>query len=306
MLLGIHTYSLHLHGFGPTDICGSAARPKAMDILGLMDYALKIGIDGLHITPTDCGGTDEANLREIGRAAREKGLFLEYNFSFADPYDPGLNNTFEEAIGNARYLGADVAKVSMDIVRPRPIGASRFHPDVMRQLENVVRHLKRAAPLAEEVGIKIAVENHTDTFSSEVLWVVDKVDHANVGTCIDIFNAMMVLEDPMAAVENLVDKAFTNHFKDHRIEFTQYGARLVGVACGDGDVDLKRAYSLIRERSLSNRIIIEVEYDPGDVGYEKSLRLEKEALEKSVRYCREILGIGKKNSKTKNGNDKTD
>ena len=73
MLLGIHTYSLHLHGIGPTDICGSAARPKAMDILGLMDYALKIGIDGLHITPTDCGGTEEANLREIGHAAREKG-----------------------------------------------------------------------------------------------------------------------------------------------------------------------------------------------------------------------------------------
>ena len=291
MVLGVHTYSLHLHGFGPTDICGSVARAKAMDIYELMDYALEIGVDGLHITPTDCGGTDAANLRAIGRAAQKKGLFLEYNFSFADPFDPYLNNTFEEAIGIARQLGADVAKVSMDIVRPRPIGASCFHPDVMRQLENVARHLKQAAPLAAEAGINIALENHTDTFSSEILWVVDKVDHPHVGTCIDIFNAMMVLEDPMAAVENLVNKAFTNHFKDHRVEFAQYGARLVGVACGDGDVDLKRAYRLIKERSLSDRIIIEVEYDPGDVGYEESLRLEKEALEKSVRYCRETLGI---------------
>ena len=54
---------------------------------------------------------------------------------------------------------------------------------------------------------------------------------------------------------------------------------------------MKRAYQLIKERSPSERIIIEVEYDPGDVGYEESLRLEKEALEKSVGYCREILGI---------------
>jgi sugar phosphate isomerase/epimerase len=291
MLLGVHTYSLHLHGFGPTDICGTAAPCKAMDIFELIDYAVKIGVDGLHITPTDCGDTDAENLKKIGKAAKEKDLFLEYNFSFADPYDPDLNNTFEKAICNAKHLGADVAKVSMDIVRPRPIGASRFHPDVMKQLKNVVEQLKTAAPLAAKEEVKIAVENHTDTFSSEVLWVIEQVDHPNVGACIDIFNAMMVLEDPMKAVETLVDKAFTNHFKDHRIEFAQYGARLVGVACGDGDVDLKRAYQLIKERSPSERVIIEVEYDPGDVGYEASLRMEKEALEKSIRYCRDTLGI---------------
>ena len=291
MFLGVHTYSLHLHGFGPTDICGTTVPAKAMDVFELMDYAVDIGVDGLHITPTDCGSTDVENLNKIRNAAKEKDLFLEYNFSFADPYNPDLNNTFEEAIRNATHLGADVAKVSMDIVRPRPIGASRFHPDVVKQLENVARQLRTAAPLAAKEDIKIAVENHTDTISSEVLWVIEQVDQANVGACIDIFNAMMVLEDPMTAVENLVDKAFTNHFKDHKIEFAQYGARLVGVACGDGDVDLKRAYQLIKERSPSERVIIEVEYDPGDVGHEESLRLEKEALEKSVRYCRETLGI---------------
>ena len=291
MLLGVHTYSLHLHGFGPTDICGTTAPAKPMDIFELIDYAVKIGVDGLHITPTDCGSTDAENLKKVRNAAKEKGLFLEYNFSLADPYNPDLNNTFEEAIGNAKHLGADVAKVSMDIVRPRPIGASRFHPDVMKQLKNVAEQLKTAASLAAKEDIKISVENHTDTFSSEVLWVIEQVDHPNVGACIDIFNAMMVLEDPMTAVENLVDKAFTNHFKDHKIEFAQYGARLVGVACGDGDVDLKRAYQLIKERSPAERVIIEVEYDPGDVGHAESLRLEKEALEKSVRYCRETLGI---------------
>jgi len=55
MLLGIHTYSLHLHGFGPTDICGTTAPSRAMDIFELIDDAAKIGVDGLHITPTDCG-----------------------------------------------------------------------------------------------------------------------------------------------------------------------------------------------------------------------------------------------------------
>ena len=51
MLLGVHTYSLHLHGFGPTDICGTTAPARAMDIFELIDDAAKIGVDGLHITP---------------------------------------------------------------------------------------------------------------------------------------------------------------------------------------------------------------------------------------------------------------
>ena len=51
MLLGVHTYSLHLHGFGPTDICDTTAPARAMDIFELIDDAAKIGVDGLHITP---------------------------------------------------------------------------------------------------------------------------------------------------------------------------------------------------------------------------------------------------------------
>jgi hypothetical protein len=45
MLLGVHTYSLHLHGFGPTDICGTTVPAKAMDVFELMDYAVDIGTD---------------------------------------------------------------------------------------------------------------------------------------------------------------------------------------------------------------------------------------------------------------------
>ena len=44
MLLGVHTYSLHLHGFGPSDICGTTAPARAMDIFELIDYKLnKLG-----------------------------------------------------------------------------------------------------------------------------------------------------------------------------------------------------------------------------------------------------------------------
>ncbi len=48
--------------------------------------------------------------------------------------------------------------------------------------------LKQAAPFAQEVGVKIAVENHTDAFSEEVIWVLEQVNHPSVGACVDTVN----------------------------------------------------------------------------------------------------------------------
>ncbi|MBW2593517.1 MAG: sugar phosphate isomerase/epimerase [Deltaproteobacteria bacterium] len=292
MLLGLHTYSFHLHGMGQNWGGYELAWPRVMDIYSLMDEAKHLELDGLHITAVDCESTDTDNLKKIKNYAEDRGLYLEYNFSLNEEFDPRLNNTFDEAIVIAKALGADVAKVSLDLRRPRPLCASGHHVEVMRQLENIAEQLHTAAPGAEAAGVKIAVENHTESLSSEILWLIDQVGHPCVGACVDTVNSVMVLEDPMAAIENLVPRSFTNHFCDHRIERDQFGCRFTGVACGDGDIDLKRALDLIRTRSSMDRINIEVEWDAGSDQPPEARRREREAVERSIRYCRDILGIG--------------
>jgi sugar phosphate isomerase/epimerase len=291
MLLGLHTYSFHLHGMGQNWGGYELAWPRVMDIYSLMDEAETLGLDGLHITAVDCESTDPDNLKKIARYAKDRALFLEYNFSLNEEFDTRLNNTFAEAIAIADALGADVAKVSLDIRRPRPLCASGHHPEVVQQLKIIAEQLHAAAPQAEAAGVRIAVENHTETLSSEVLWLIDQVGHACVGACVDTVNSVMVLEDPMRAIENLVPRSFTNHFCDHRIERDQFGCRFTGVACGDGDIDLKRALDLIKTQSAMERINIEVEWDAGTDPPEEARRREREAVERSIRYCRDVLGI---------------
>jgi len=291
MLLGLHTYSFHLHGMGQNWGGLNLNWPKAMDIFQLMDFAVKQGLDGLHITAADCERTDADRLREIRSAAEERGLYLEYNFSMDEEYDPRLTNSLEEGIAIAQVLGADIAKVSMDLKRPRPVGASRFHPEVMDQLEYFTKLLKTAAPKAEAAGVKIAVENHTDAFSAEVLWVLDQVNHPFVGACVDTVNGLHVTEDPMVAIENLVPRAFTNHFRDNRIQIRHDGFKLTGAAVGEGDLDMKRAYEIIRDQSSMNRINIELDMDAVSDNPAEARFHEREAVERSIRYCREILGI---------------
>ncbi len=83
-----------------------------------------------------------------------------------------------------------------------PLYGSCFHPEVMRQLCDCYDEVK-ALPLVERTGIRLALENHTETFADEILWLIDQIDHPLVGACVDTVNSMGVLENPETAVRKL-------------------------------------------------------------------------------------------------------
>ena len=66
---------------------------------------------------------------------------------------------------------------------------------------------------------------------------------------------------------------------------------LVGTAVGEGDIDMKRAYEIFRTQSQMERINIETEMAIPLDDMETALRLEIDAVQRSIRYCREVLGI---------------
>jgi sugar phosphate isomerase/epimerase len=294
MLLGLHTYSLYLHGIGQAWAGFNLPWPRQMSTFELFDQTVRWGLDGLHLDDGVLENLEESHLKEIRAAAEERKLYLEYNFSMdLGGQEIGIQHDLAEAIATAKLLGSDIVMVSMDLIRPRPVAASRFHPDVMAQIKSVASQLKEMAPVAETAGVKIAVENHCDSFSEEILWLLDQVGKPVVGACIDTVNALMVMEDPMQAIANLAPRAFTNHFKDDRIEFKRHGFKLTGTAVGDGDIDIKRAYEIIKAKSSMNRINIETEMEIPLDDMQTALRLEKETVERSIKYCREVLGITK-------------
>jgi len=295
MLLGLHTYSFYLHGIGQAWADFKLPWPRQMSTFELFDEGVRMGLEGFHLDDGVLETLDPSYLKEVRAAAAERGLYLEYNFSLdLGGMGIGIQHDLDEAIATAATLGSDIVKVSMDLVRPRPLAASRFHPQVKEQMESVAARLKTAAPAAEAAGVKLAVENHCDSFSEEILWLLDRVDHPAVGACIDTVNALMVMEDPMRAIANLAPRAFTNHFRDDRIEMQRYGFKLTGAAVGEGDIDMKAAYEIIKTQSGMRRINIETEMEIPLDNMERALRMEKETIERSIRYCREILGIGKK------------
>jgi len=258
-----------------------------------MDHAVEWGLDGLHLTGCDLETKEDGRLRQVRTAAESRGLYLEYNFSRYEEFDPRLTDRVVDGARIAAALGADLAKLSLDIRRPRPLYGSRFHPEVMRQLCDAYDEVCAALPVLEETGVKLALENHTETFADEIVWLVEQIHHPLVGACVDTVNSMGVLESPEYAIKTLAPYGFCNHFCDHKLDRDQFGVRFHGVALGDGDMDCRKMYEIIRDQSPTDRITFEIEWDKGTDDLEVARDKELDACVRSIKYAREVIGIGK-------------
>ncbi|MDR1043013.1 MAG: sugar phosphate isomerase/epimerase [Clostridiales Family XIII bacterium] len=291
--LGMHTYTLHLSGLGESwGFQDAHAFEKYIDLMQLMDLAVKWGLDGLHITNVDLESLEPARLAEVKAAAYAHDLYLEYNVSFDAPCDPRVNSTVKDALLNGKAMGVDLIKFSLDIERPRPLYGSCFHPDVMRQLSERYDEFKSNIPLMEELGLTISIENHCDTYADEVIWLVRQLNHPNVGACVDTINSLVVLEGPEVCVEKMAPYANCCHFCDNKLVVDPDGTHSIGTVIGQGDIDCAKVLRTLRETSSLDRITFEIEYEIGDDPLEVAREKEIQACKESIDYLRNVLKIG--------------
>lgn len=294
--LGMHTYSLHFWGMGSMWGIKGYYYPREFTLFQLMDKAVEWELDGLHVTKADLENTAPGHLAELRAAAEEHGLFLDFNASFQD-IDERLNVTIPEAVEIAHAIGCDIVKWGLDLKRPRKLYGSRFAPEVMAQLAVRYHQFQEALPMLEEYGISFALENHTDTFSEEVIWLIEKLNHPLIGACVDTMNPLYVMEEPEECVEKMLPYSIYTHFSDDAITCDLMGVHSVGGAIGQGSMDCERMIRQFREKSPMDRIIFENECcltsmdEPLEVAKER----EMQACIDSIKYMRDVLHVGVRN-----------
>lgn len=310
--LGMHTYTLHFFGFGESWGFGKDHYfDQVMSLYELMDKAEEWELDGLQITKVDLLASVEEkelekakamaysseNLAKVRAYAEKRGLFLEFNSSFDAGSDSRVNCTVKEALTIGHELGCTLVKFSLDIKRPKIFYGSCMCPEVMKQLAAKYDEFHAAIPMIEEYGMKIAIENHTDTFADEILWLVDRLDHPLIGTCVDTANPLQVMENPSYAMEKMLQKAFCCHFSDDLIVVDPLGVHDIGAAHGQGSYDCPKMVHEILQKSPMDTIIFENEiaYTSLTEPIESAREREMKACEDSVRYCRDVLKLGIRN-----------
>lgn len=268
MELGLSTYSYHLafgkhpdrRADGPMTLIKCLKRVKELGFAAVQ-------IDPAHVNP------EKDNAKWLKSMADSLGLALE-------PSSVGIEGeTLARDLALAADWHAPVLRTILSWERPR-LGR---HPEA--KLTEAAERLRTVLPEAERRGVTIAVENHGDVSTPDLLLLLAMVDSPRVGICLDVANSMVFLEDPVWTAQQLAPHAVTGHLKDYRWWMTNSGAKLSGVPLGEGNVDLDAVLATLVKAPRLNRVMLECSTEATGSDSEM-LAAEDRAVMKSVEYWR--------------------
>jgi 3-oxoisoapionate decarboxylase len=168
-------------------------------------------------------------------------------------HQPG--ETLDEGIRAVAAIGGSLIRIHLTPVLE---GArSRQGAGWHTMLSHARATLRREARKAADAGLTIAIENHQDLGSEELLTFAEEAGD-NVGLAFDTGNAFAVGEDPVAFARRAAHRIRHVHLKDYVSQFTPEGFRLIRCAIGDGCVPLRELGELLGDDARSLTASIEV------------------------------------------------
>ncbi|MBP7401272.1 MAG: sugar phosphate isomerase/epimerase [Clostridia bacterium] len=270
----------------------------------LIREAAAMGCDCLHYS-VDFPETEE-ELSAIRALTDEYGVELELRgaemgrlrnvFELTGPDAAQARADIAQRIRIMKRLGSRILRLGYGSLR---IEKSRFAPDGRKQLETVGRSLREAAKIMEDNDVYLAVENHCDFLGSELAAMFESVDSPHVGCALDTANAYTVFNDPDTEIVQLAPYAVTTHIKDMLVVQEDVKGRIpfmpVGVAVGDGSVDIPRAIeTLVRKARHPEGLHLVVEmswvrHDPDDTPEQRTEKVNG-MIRRSVAYLQDYIG----------------
>jgi sugar phosphate isomerase/epimerase len=243
------TLPIGLCVYGIAYTCGFAGRgtpranPNALDAKGFLDLAAQLGLAAIelpfsYIHPQE----DEAALRAYIEEAEARGLRV---VSAGLPIE---TEPFRHHLALCQRLGIKTVRCVLSTILcgdRRPIGGLEGW---QRHLDQKIAILKEIAPIAEDAGVRIGVENHQDATSADLVYLCQSVNSPNVGVTLDTGNPLAVGEDPVIFARTILPYLVHVHLKDYRMTPTPEGYRIFHCAIGAGVVDYPALFELFRTK----------------------------------------------------------
>jgi len=189
--------------------------PKDLSLEDRFQLAKKVGFEGIEVPPV----ADEQEIAALRSAAAKTGLKIHsiiYGgwhapLSSADPkvIEKGLRGV-ENALRSAKALGAEAV-----LLVPAVVNAQTRYRDAYDRSQ---KHLRTLAPLAEELGVIIAVENVWNYFllsPLEFARYVDEFESPCVQAYFDVGN-VVVYGWPQDWIRTLGSRIKKVHLKDFK------------------------------------------------------------------------------------------
>ena len=172
------------------------------------------------------------------------------------PADEKDVERFDAEIRTAAGCGADVVRTVLSPGRRyETFAKADDYPAFVRRAEQMLR---LAEPVVRKHRVKLAVENHKDFRTDELLGLLKRFDGEGVGVCLDTGNSIALLEEALTTARELSGRTFTVHLKDMGVEEAPTGFLLAEVPLGRGLLDLKAVVAAVRAASPAARFNLEM------------------------------------------------
>lgn len=288
MKVGIDSYCFHRY-FG--EVYDHQTAPPASDMMTMEDFltfAKKLDVDGVSLESCFFPTFDKAWFVDLKAQLDEYGFDRVYAWGHPDGLEAGKNrDAYDDMIAqipNAALIGADVMRVvaSSLMFRHEPHGP---------QIDILVGWFKDAVKVAEEHGVKLAVENHIDYTSDECVELLNRVDSPYLGLNLDTGNFLRLLDDPVEGAKKLANRTLATHIKDLK-PVKGLDARewyfFSSTPVGDGLVDNQKLAQILYDADYQG--FLAVETDSLHPDYENR---EHWAVEQSVANLKKIAAAVK-------------
>jgi sugar phosphate isomerase/epimerase len=221
------------------------------DPLAFLDYCLRLGAGGVQ---TSLGKRGEDYAAKVRKFLETHKLYLEGSISL--PKDKADVERFAAEVHTAKQCGASVFRTVLLSGRRYEVFETA---DAFRAShERAKQSLALARPVVEKHEISMAVENHKDLRSVELLELIEKHDSPLVGVCLDTGNSIALLEPPQETADLLAPHTFTTHIKDMGVEEYAEGFLLAEVPLGTGFVDIPGLISDVRKHRPNIQLNLEM------------------------------------------------
>ena len=281
MKVGIDSYCFHRFLGEVYPGQKTPAKPHTMD--SVLDRAKQLGCDGISLESCFFPEFGKEYLTGLRRKLDDLGFDRVYAWGHPDGLEAGGSLKAKEEmmahIEYAKLIGAPVMRV---------VGSSlmfRFAPHEP-QLATLAKWFREATEIAQKHGIRLAVENHIDYNSEEILWLIEQVGSEYFGINLDTANFLRVLDDPVEATRKLAKHVYATHVKDIRPvkgvsvrEWYYFSC----VAAGEGLIEIEKIAQILKDTGYTGFLAFET-----DMPHPDYTEREEEMVEKSVQYLKQV------------------
>jgi len=230
-------FSLNIYSFGyyAGFIKDPNRKQKILGIDGLVKLAKTYGFGGVEL-PID-HFYDIHNIKKGVEKIQEiqsEGIsvFIDLEKTNVDyiirllPYLPDLN--------------IQVVRVKMDQIGKTIYGGNRYSSTTFnRAVQEFRQQLVYLLPALKKFDVMLAIENHQDFHSAELVEISNSISREFIGITWDVGNSISVVDSPDSFYNRAKHVVKNVHLKDYKVYKSESGVQLVRCPLGEGYVDYK-------------------------------------------------------------------